>query len=510
MPIVLLFARRPHDLRVHLQREITVTISDHAWIVERAKALGFDLCGIVRAEKFPELQRTEEWLARGYAGEMHYLADERRRDPQTAMPQLRSVIVCALNYNAPAPRSIDASPANAQHPRGWISRDARADGNHDHEVLIQKLQPPADPQHHEALNQRPQPPANTQHHQVPNQKPQPPADPQPPRGWISRYAWGDDYHEILKQKLQALADALRERFPQPFDARIYSDTGPINERVFGKYAGLGWLGRNTLLLNAKLGSWFFLWAVLTTLDLPPSLGPAESSSLDLPPSLGPAESSSLDLRPSLGPAESSSLDLPPSLGPAESPAPDLCGSCTRCIDACPTHALVEPYLMDSRLCIAYLTIELRGSIPEALREPMGHHVFGCDICQDVCPWNRRAPVTQAEEFQPRRFVRGSESRTKEGSPVETLEDGEESLFQPRLEWLASMTEEEFRVIFRGSPIKRTKWRGLIRNACIALGNSALARGSDEHKRICELLTKLSASSEPSISESAQWALARIQ
>jgi epoxyqueuosine reductase len=378
--------------------------SDYAWIVQRAKALGFDLCGIVRAEQFPELQRTEEWLARGYAGEMHYLADERRSDPQTVMPQLRSVIVCALNYNAPAPHSVDVSTADTQHPRGWISR----------------------------------------------------------------YAWGDDYHEVLKQKLLALADALGERFPQPFDARIYSDTGPINERVFAKYAGLGWLGKNTLLLNPKLGSWFFLGAVLTTLDLPPSLGPAES------------------------------------------PSPDLCGSCTRCIDACPTHALVEPYLMDSRLCIAYLTIELHGSIPEALREPVGRHVFGCDICQDVCPWNRRAPITQAEEFQPRRFARASELRTQERSPLATRETGEESLFLPRLEWLASMSEEEFRVFFRGSPIKRAKWRGLIRNTCIALGNSAPAWESDQHKRICELLTKLSSSSEPSISESAQWALARIQ
>ena len=378
--------------------------TDHAWIVERAKALGFDLCGIVRAEKFPELDRTDEWLARGYAGEMNYLADRRRSDPQTVMPRLRSVIVCALNYNSAAPRSIDVSSADQLHPRGWISR----------------------------------------------------------------YAWGDDYHEILQQRLGALAGALSERFTQPFEARIYSDTGPINERVFAKHAGLGWLGKNTLLLNSKLGSWFFLGAVLTTLDLPPTLGRAEA------------------------------------------PPPDLCGSCTRCIDACPTGALVGPYLMDSRLCIAYLTIELRGSIPESIREPIGRHVFGCDICQDVCPWNRRAPVTQAQEFQPRILHQTGEMKTQEAQRDHVAEAPEESLFLPRLEWLASITEEQFRAFFRGSPIKRAKWRGLIRNACVALGNAAPLRDRTQYQGICKLLTELSLSSEPSISESAQWALSRIQ
>ena len=378
--------------------------ADHTWIVDRAKALGFDLCGIARAEKFPELDRTDEWLARGYAGEMNYLADRRRSDPQTVMPRLRSVIVCALNYNSAAPRSIDVSPADQLHPRGWISR----------------------------------------------------------------YAWGDDYHEILQQRLRALTGALSERFTQPFEARMYSDTGPINERVFAKHAGLGWLGKNTLLLNSKLGSWFFLGAVLTTLDLPPTLDRAEG------------------------------------------PPPDLCGSCTRCIDACPTGALVGPYLMDSRLCIAYLTIELRGSIPESLREPIGGHVFGCDICQDVCPWNRRGPVTQAKEFQPRILYQIDEMKTQEAQRDHAAETPEESLFLPRLEWLASMTEEQFRTFFHGSPIKRAKWRGLIRNACVALGNSVPLRDRTQYQRICKLLTELSSSSEPSISESAQWALSRIQ
>jgi epoxyqueuosine reductase len=378
--------------------------SDTAWIVERANALGFDLCGVVPAEKFPELDLGQEWLARGYAGEMKYLADERRSDPQSVMDGLRSIIVCALNYNSPALRSVDAFQPKRTEPRGWISR----------------------------------------------------------------YAWGQDYHEVLQQKLQSLASNLPQRFSEPHEARIYADTGPLNERVFAKHAGLGWLGKNTLLLNSKLGSWFFLGVILTTLDIPPTLGPAE---------------------------------LPP---------PDLCGSCTKCIDACPTGALVEPYVMNARLCISYLTIELRGTIPVELREPIGRHVFGCDICQDVCPWNRRAPVTQAMEFQPRTFPQPMVAHSLELVPAVAEVAEEESLFLPRLEWLAEMNEEQFRSFFRGSPVKRTKWRGLVRNACIALGNSATELGSSQHERVSTLLKRLSSSSETLIAESAQWALSRIK
>ena len=374
--------------------------SETAWVVERAKALGFDLCGIVRAAKFPELAQTEEWLAKGYAGEMKYLSDARRTDPESVMPGIRSVIVCALNYNTDRPKSTDV--ANAP-------------------------------------------------------------DAGEPRGWISRYAWGDDYHHVLRRKLDELVAALRERFPETFEARVYADTGPLQERIFAKYAGLGWLGKNTLLLNQTLGSWFFLGAILTTLDLTPTLGEAE---------------------------------LPP---------PDLCGSCRRCIEACPTDALVEPYLMDARRCISYLTIELRGSIPEELREPMGPHVFGCDICQDVCPWNRRAPATRSVEFQPRITVAKAEDPAAETGSLE-----EDSLFLPRLEWLASMDEQEYRQVFRGSPVKRTKWRGLVRNACIALGNSNVGHGTPGRERIKALLQRLASSPDAPISESALWALSRIQ
>ena len=371
--------------------------SDTVWVTQRAAALGFDLCGVVNAQKFPELEKTGEWLGRGYGGEMKYLSDPRRKNPLDLMPGIRSVIVCALNYNSDAPRSTERA---AQSQQGAA------------------------------------------------------------RGWISRYAWGDDYHQVLKRKLDSLAAALRDHFAQPFEARVYTDTGPVQERIFAKYAGLGWLGKNTLLLNSKLGSFFFLGVILTTLEIPPTLSPRK---------------------------------LPPS---------DLCGTCRKCLDACPTHAFVEPYVMDARRCISYLTIELRGSVPEVFREPMGRHVFGCDICQDVCPWNRRAPVTNDLEFQPRTIARGGE----EGEEIVD----EESLYLPSLEWLASMSKEEFRKAFRGSPIKRAKWQGFVRNACIALGNSALKRDAPEHARVCGLLRRLEDSPDTVVSESAHWALSRIQ
>jgi epoxyqueuosine reductase len=393
------------------------TRSDTVWIEAHAKSLGFDLCGVVRADRFPELAQTEEWLSRGYAGEMKYLADPRRSEPANVMPGVRSVIVCALNYNTDLPRSTD------------VHHGSRAED---------------------------------------------------PRGWISRYAWGADYHQVLYGKLAALAGAMHEHFDQSFDARVYTDTGPVQERILAKYAGLGWLGKNTLLLNQRLGSWIFLGAVLTTLDLAPSL---EEDVL---------------------------------------PPPDLCGSCRRCIDACPTGAFVEPYVMDARRCISYLTIELRGPIPNEFREPMGRHVFGCDICQDVCPWNRRAPGTTEEEFRPRTF-QPRNSRAPEASSEQIaaeISDGEEprgaaasaqgSLFFPRLEWLASMDETEFREIFRDSAIKRAKWRGLVRNACIALGNADLPRGAPAHDRVFALLGRLAASQDAVIAESARWALSRIQ
>jgi epoxyqueuosine reductase len=377
-------------------RQAAVTV----WIVEQAKGLGFDLCGVVRAEKFPELENTPDWLERGYAGEMKYLSDPRREDPRSAMPGVRSVIVCLLNYNTEHPLSTDA-------------------------IL--------------------------------------PGQDGEPRGWVSRYAWGDDYHDVLRERLGALVALVRKRFPEPCEARAYVDTGPVQERVLAKYAGLGWLGKNTLLLNQTLGSYFFLGVILTTLDLEPTLGAEE---------------------------------LPP---------PDLCGSCRRCLDACPTQAFVEPYVMDARKCISYLTIELRGTIPEEFREPMGNHVFGCDICQDVCPWNRRAPVSTLPQFQPRVLPSHEASASEASSKTQ-----DDALFLPKLDWLLSLSETDFREAFGGSAVKRTKWRGLLRNACIAAGNTGVRPGTAAYTRIRDSLRKLAACGDSVVAESAQWALSRIQ
>jgi epoxyqueuosine reductase len=360
---------------------------DTAWIAERAYALGFSLCGVAPLERFPEYAAFDEWLERGYGGAMGYLADPRRRQPDQVLAGARSAIVCALNYNTPHPYSSEAA--------AW-ERNGGA------------------------------------------------------RGWISRYAWGRDYHEVLWERLNVLADALNGRFPEPHRSRAYADTGPVAERLFAKYAGLGWLGKNTLLLNEKMGSWFFLGVIFTTLELSPSLAPDE---------------------------------MPPA---------DLCGNCRQCLDACPTGAFVEPYVMDARRCISYLTIELRGTVPEEFLQRVGNNVYGCDICQEVCPYNRDAPVAAIPDFEPRNFRAG------------------ESLFEPRLEWLAGMSEVEFREKFRGSAMKRTKWQGLVRNACIALGNAKLQRGSGEHARSVELLRRLEESPEIVIAESARWALSRIQ
>jgi epoxyqueuosine reductase len=252
-------------------------------------------------------------------------------------------------------------------------------------------------------------------------------------GWISRYAWSkEDYHDAVLRRLRMVENHLREITTPALETLCYVDTGPLVERVYAKYAGVGWIGKNTCILNQQMGSWLFLGVIITSLELAPDL-----------------------------------------------PAPDRCGTCTRCIDACPTDALIAPYQLDSNLCISYLTIEKRGDIPEKMREGMGRHVFGCDICQDVCPWNRKAPVTQAEEFQPR-----------------------EGLVNPALDWLAEMTAGDFRDTFRGSPIRRTKRAGLRRNAVIAMGNSG-------NRRFISTLEKLAADEDPVVAEHAKWAARKL-
>jgi epoxyqueuosine reductase len=340
---------------------------------------------------------------------MNYLHDERRYSISGAMTEARSVIVCALNYNAPLPYSTQVF----------------AKGNQD---------------------AAPENPSAT------------------PRAWISRYAWGDDYHDVLKPKLDELVSWLRAELRQDFQSRAYVDTGPVLERLAAKHAGLGWLAKNTCLINQQLGSWLFLGVILTDLDLAPTLAEGHS------------------------------------------PPRDLCGTCTRCIDACPTEAIVAPYVLDARRCIAYLTIELRGAIPEEFRPAMGSMVFGCDICQDVCPWNRKSSRTPLAEFHPRNISANHSAYANDGASTPESD----ALFLPALEWLVSLTEDEFRGAFRGSPVKRTKWRGLLRNACVALGNSHLAPEDPAYPRIVQRLRELAASDDAILAEHAAWALARLQ
>src|SRR5579885_2085090 len=208
----------------------------------------------------------------------------------------------------------------------------------------------------------------------------------PARGWIARYAWGDDYHDLMRERLERLLAELRTAAPCAFEAKVYVDTGPLLERAVAHAAGLGWFGKNTCLIHQKIGSWFLLGEILTTLDLEP-----------------------------------------------DEPAPDRCGTCTRCIDACPTQAILAPRVLDSTRCISYFTIESRSAIPEQFRAAIGRHVFGCDICQDVCPWNAKAPVTAVPELQPRAAKQpgGAEPRANGDVP--------DSVFNPPLEWLASLT-----------------------------------------------------------------------
>lgn len=248
------------------------------------------------------------------------------------------------------------------------------------------------------------------------------------RAWISRYAWGADYHAEMRQGLERLAALMRER-AEPFDSKICVDTAPLLERSYARLAGLGWIGRNTCLINQQMGSWFFLGELLVSLEFAPG-----------------------------------------------TPPPDRCGTCMRCVDACPTAAIVPGKGLDARLCISYFTIELRGTVPEEQRAGIGTHVFGCDICQDVCPWNGRAPVTGDPAYAPLHFA-------------------------PPLEELAVIEEKEFRDMFRGSPISRARYQGFLRNVAIAMGNA-------RDPKFRPALERLALSADPVVAEHAQWALGR--
>ena len=251
----------------------------------------------------------------------------------------------------------------------------------------------------------------------------------PGQGKVSRYAWGADYHEVLRARLNQLSDWIHGQSPGA-KVRGVVDTAPLLEREFAQLAGLGWIGKNTLLLNKQLGSWFFLAALLTDIEL--------------------------------------DYDAPHET--------DHCGTCRACLDACPTGAFVDAYVLDARRCISYLTIELRDSIPVDLRAGVGDWLFGCDICQDVCPWNHRAPQTNEPAFQP---IDGAD-------PIE-------------LSVLFALDEAAFRARFRHTPLWRAKRRGLLRNAAIVLGNKP-------HAAVLPALVRGLNDSEPLVRGACAWAL----
>jgi epoxyqueuosine reductase len=254
---------------------------------------------------------------------------------------------------------------------------------------------------------------------------------------IARYAWGDDYHDVLKARLDALLSWMREASPEPFDARAYVDTGPVQERVYAQYAGLGWIGKNTCLINAEQGSWLFLSEIICSLPLEP-----------------------------------------------DAPALDQCGTCTLCLEACPTGAITEPHVLDATRCLSYLTIELRGAIPEEHRTALGAHVYGCDICQEVCPYNQHPPRSNDAAWQPRR-----------------------ALDLPKLVDLWTRSDEELRHSTRGSAMTRAKLTGLRRNLAVAIGNSgdpdaiaALAVASEDRP----------SAEDPIVEEHIRWAITKYE
>jgi len=250
--------------------------------------------------------------------------------------------------------------------------------------------------------------------------------------WIARYAWGDDYHDVVRARLEALRQALGGECGR-FESRAYVDTGPVAEKAYAVASGLGSYGKNTCVLNQRLGSWFFIGVLITDLELA-----------------------------------------------ADAPRADICGSCRACLDACPTGAFPAPYVLDARRCISYLTIEVKDAIDPDLRPLMGRHVFGCDICQDVCPWNRKRAVQGPPAFEPR-----------------------DSNLAPSFEELAALSLEEFQVRFRKNPVKRAKRRGLLRNVAVALGNA----GTEEQLVLFERLLE---DDDPVVREHAIWGRERLR
>lgn len=349
-------------------------------IKEHAHALGFELAGIAAATEADGFEHLLAWLAHGYDGEMDYMRRhaEARRHPASILGDVRSVVMVGMNYFAG-----DSEQRSSQYS-GLRTQDSTAG--------------------------------------APS-----------PSGRVARYARGMDYHRVLWDRLGQLLKFVQSEVPQ-CHGRGVVDTAPLLERDFARRAGLGWIGKNTMLLNKRLGSYFFLGALLLDIELPAD-------------------------------------------------APHLashCGSCTACLDACPTGAFPVPGVLDARRCISYLTIELRGPMPEDLRSGVGDWLFGCDICQEVCPWNRKAPRATEPAFTPRHDLEA----------VDLID-------------LLGLSEEAFRQRFHHTALIRAKRRGLLRNAAIVLGNCGDVSALPALERALN-------DNEPLVREAAQWAMNRIR
>ena len=415
---ILRSCRQIYRLEARENGGVRIGAEERSWIESQAVAAGFDLSGLA-AVPDPESgvaarddARFAAFVTEGRAGEMEWLkrVDTRGRylrgELRRAVPWARSMLVCAVNYAAAdrsAPRSVDPAASTA----GWIARYA--------------------------WSGRPAPlPAAVENANGADGETQP------------AHELGSDYHDVLLPRLHAVERELKTRFGESVQTRAYVDTGPIVERSFAAASGVGWIAKNTCVLNGEQGSWLLLGVLITSLELAEEAVPALAA--------------------------------------------DRCGTCTRCLEACPTGALVAPREMDASLCIAYLTIEKKGSIAEELREKMGRQVFGCDICQDVCPWNQRAAR--------RSLAEGDDAR-------EHALPARRELINPELGWLAGMDGAAFNRWFRGSPLERTRRKRVLRNVAIAMGNSG-------EELFLPQLEEWSRGKDAVLAEAARWAVSRIQ